>query len=257
MLEHIRHDDILELRLARPPVNAFDHHLSRTLREAILAAPNNGVRGIVLSGRPGMFSAGLDVAAVLELDAVGRMGELWREYSTLCRAIAASPVPIAAAIAGHAPAGGAVLAVFCDYRVMARSIDADKPFRIGLNETQVGLSVPPEIQTGLRRLVGAYRAERLMVAGTMLDSEEALRIGFVDELAEPDEVAPRAFAWLRALLALPPQAMTKTRAIARADVVSAFDAECGSDVDAFVRGWFGDESRATLKAVLAKLKSKA
>ncbi|MBS0514635.1 MAG: enoyl-CoA hydratase/isomerase family protein [Proteobacteria bacterium] len=252
MLEQLRHDDILELRLARPPVNAFNLDLSRALREAIEAAPDRGARGIVLCGRPGMFSAGLDVASVLELDAAGRMGELWREYSTLCRAIAASSVPIVVAIAGHAPAGGAVLATFCDYRVMARGA-----FRIGLNETQVGLSVPPEIQTGLRRLVGAYRAERLMVAGTMLDSEEALRIGFVDELAEPDEVAPRAFAWLRALLALPPQAMTKTRAIARADVVSAFDVECGSDVDAFVRGWFGDESRATLKAVLAKLKSKA
>ncbi|MBS0590018.1 MAG: enoyl-CoA hydratase/isomerase family protein [Proteobacteria bacterium] len=256
MLEHIRHDDILELRLARPPVNAFDHHLSRTLREAILAAPNNGVRGIVLSGRPGMFSAGLDVAAVLELDAVGRMGELWREYSTLCRAIAASPVPIAAAIAGHAPAGGAVLAVFCDYRVMARSIDADKPFRIGLNETQVGLSVPVEIQIGLRRLVGAHRAERLMVAGTMVEPDEALRIGLVDELSDVDNVVPRALAWLRSLLVLPPQAMSRTRNIARADLVAALDAARHDDIDAFVRDWFGDESRTTLRAVLAKLKGK-
>jgi len=251
MLEHLRHDDILELRLARPPVNAFNLELSRALSEAIIAAPDSGARGIVLCGRPGMFSAGLDVAAVLELDAAGRMAELWREYSTLCRAIAASSLPIVVAIAGHAPAGGAVLATFCDYRVMARGA-----FRIGLNETQVGLSVPPEIQTGLRRLVGAYRAERLMVAGAMVDPDEALRIGFVDELAEPDEVASRAFAWLRALLALPPQAMTKTRAIARADLVAAFDAAYRSDVDAFVRDWFGEESRTTLKAVLAKLKSK-
>ena len=251
MLEQIRHDDILELHFARPPVNAFDHHLSRALREAIEAAPGDGARGIVLSGRPGMFSAGLDVAAVLELDAAGRMAELWREYSTLCRAIAASTIPIVAAIGGHAPAGGAVLTTFCDYRVMARG-----EFRIGLNETQVGLSVPPEIQTGLRRLVGAYRAERLMVVGAMINSEEALRIGFVDELAEPDEVAPRALAWLRTLLKLPPNAMAKTRAIARADLVSAFDAAYRDDIDAFVRDWFGDESRTTLKAVLAKLKNK-
>src|SRR4029077_10517593 len=107
----------------------------------------------------------------------------------------------------------AVLATFCDYRVMARSSDPAKPFRIGLNETQVGLIVPPEIQTGLRRLAGAYRAERLMVAGAMVDSEEALRVGFVDELAEVDAVVPRALDWLRALLALPARAMTGTRAI--------------------------------------------
>ena len=251
MLDTLRHDDILELRLARPPVNAFDHHLSRALREAIEAAPGNGARGIVLSGRPGMFSAGLDVAAVLELDQAGRLAELWREYSGLCRAIAASTLPVAVAIGGHAPAGGAVLATFCDYRVMARG-----EFRIGLNETQVGLSVPPEIQTGLRRLVGAYRAERLMVAGAMVNPEEALRIGFVDELAEPDQVAPRAIAWLCALLALPPKAMTTTRATARADLVTAFDAAYRNDIESFVREWFGDESRTTLKAVLAKLKKK-
>jgi enoyl-CoA hydratase/carnithine racemase len=198
-----------------------------------------------------MFSAGLDVAAVLELDQAGLLGELWREYSGLCRAIAASKLPIVVAIGGHAPAGGAVLATFCDYRVMARG-----EFRIGLNETQVGLSVPPEIQTGLRRLVGAYRAERLMVAGAMLNPDEALRIGFVDELAEPDEVLARALTWLRALLALPPKAMATTRAIARADLVGAFDAAYRNDVEAFVRDWFGDESRTTLKAVLAKLKNK-
>jgi len=253
MLETIRHDAIVELRLARPPVNAFDAALSRELRLAVEAAAD-AARGILISGRPGMYSAGLDVAAVLQLDQAGRLGELWHEYSSLCRAIAASPIPIVAAITGHAPAGGAVLATFCDYRVMAKSADAAKPFRIGLNETQVGLTVPPEIQTGLRRLVGAYRAERLMVAGAMLDSEEALRVGFVDELAAAEDVVARALAWLRALLALPARAMSGTRAIARADLVAAFDTARSPNADEFVRGWFSDESRAVLTAVMAKLK---
>src|SRR5258707_12537095 len=257
MLETILHDAIVELRLARPPVNAFDVPLTRALREAIESAPASGARGIVLSSnRVGMFSGGLDVAAVLQLDKEGRLAELWREYSSLCRTIAASPLPIVAAITGHSPAGGAVLATFCDYRVMARGADPIKPFRIGLNETQVGLTVPPEVQTGLRRLVGAYRAERLMVAGAMPGSEEALRIGLVDELVEPDQVIARAIEWLRSLLALPPRAMSETRRIARADLIAAFDAHRSGDVDDFVRGWFGEESRATLTAVMAKLKAK-
>ena len=256
MLEIIRHDAVVELRLARPPVNAFDVVLSRTLREAIEGAPKGGARGLLISGRVGMFSGGLDVATVLQLDQGGKLADLWREYSELCRAIAASSVPVVAAITGHCPAGGAVLATFCDYRVMARSADPAKPFRIGLNETQVGLVVPAEVQTGLRRLVGAYRAERLMVAGRDGRSEEALRIGFVDELAEPEQVVSRARAWLSQLLALPPGAMSGTRRIARADLVAEFDAHRSGDVDEFVRGWFTDESRATLAGVLAKLKSK-
>jgi enoyl-CoA hydratase/carnithine racemase len=253
MLETIRHDAIVELRLARPPVNAFDTALSRELRLGVQAAAKDA-RGVVISGRPGMFSGGLDVAAVLQLDQAGQFGEMWQEYSGLCRAIAASSIPVVAAITGHSPAGGAVIATFCDYRVMARSGDPAKPFRIGLNETQVGLVVPPEIQTGLRRLVGAYRAERLMVAGAMLDSDEALRIGFVDELAVPEGVVPRALEWLQALLALPPRAMSGTRAIARADLIAAFDSMRAPDSEEFVRGWFSDESRATLAAVLAKLR---
>ena len=251
MLETLRHDAIIELRLARPPVNAFDVALSRALRVAIESAPHEGARGIMISGRVGMFSAGLDVAAVLQLDSDGKLADLWNEYAGLCRAIAASSVPIVAAITGHCPAGGAVLATFCDYRVMARGT-----FRIGLNETQVGLVVPAEVQTGLRRLVGAYRAERLMVAGAMIDSAEALRIGFVDELADPEQVVPTALAWMQQLLALPPRAMSGTRRIARADLVAAFDSFRASDVSDFVRGWFTDESRETLTAVLTRLKAK-
>ena len=68
MLETIRHDAIVELRLARPPVNALDPELVRQLRTAVESAPAQGARGLVLSGRPGMFSAGLDVPALLQLN---------------------------------------------------------------------------------------------------------------------------------------------------------------------------------------------
>src|SRR6185437_3684442 len=82
----------------------------------------------------------------------------------------------------HRP-GGAVLALFCDYRVMARGA-----YRIGLNEVQVGLTVPDCIQAALRRLVGPYRAERLLIQGTMLDADDALAAGMVDELTDVDHV---------------------------------------------------------------------
>ena len=235
MLEIIRHDAVVEY-LARPPVRPFDVVLSRTLREAIEGAPKGGARGLLISGRVGMFSRG----ARCRHGAAARPGRqarrsMARILGIVPRDCPSSRVPVVAAITGHCPAGGAVLATFCDYRVMARSADPAKPFRIGLNETQVGLVVPAEVQTGLRRLVGAYRAERLMVAGAMVDSEEALRIGFVDELAEPEQVVSRARAWLSQLLALPPGAMNGTRRIARA-IVAEFDAHRSGDVDEFVRG---------------------
>ena len=68
MLDTIRHDALVELRLARSPVNALDPQLVAALRGAIDAAPASGARAIVLSGRPGMYCAGLDVPALLQLD---------------------------------------------------------------------------------------------------------------------------------------------------------------------------------------------
>jgi 3,2-trans-enoyl-CoA isomerase len=250
MLDQIRHDDILELRLARPPVNALDAGLIRALRDAIEAAPREGARGIILSGRSGMFSGGLDVPSLLQLDRDG-MAQLWRDLFSTCAALARSPIPSVAAITGHSPAGGAVLSIFCDYRIMARGA-----YRIGLNEVQVGLFVPEPIQRGLRRLVGNYRAERLMVAGAMVESEQALATGFVDELVDVDHVVARAQLWLSELLALPPRAMSETRRVARADLADSFADVASLDVTEFVDGWFGEESQRVLQALVAKLKAK-
>src|SRR5690606_37189955 len=185
------------LRLARAPVNALDPALCDALAGAIETAVAGGARGLLLSGGPKVFSAGLDVPHLLALDAPA-LRAAWESFFHAARALAGSPVPVVAAINGHAPAGGCVLALCCDYRVMAAGA-----YRIGLNETQVGLVAPEGIQSLMRRVVGAHRAERLLVAGEMVDARRALDIGLVDELAGIDEVPTRALAWLRALLALP------------------------------------------------------
>lgn len=250
MLEAIRHDDIHEIRLARPPVNALDPTLVHALRKAVDAAPREGARGIVLSGRPGMFSAGLDVPVLLT---IGRdhLRVFWNDFFGLCAAIARSPIPVVAAITGHAPAGGAVLAIMCDYRVMA-----DGAFKIGLNETQVGLAVPEVIQAALRRLLGAYRAERLMVAGSMIEAAEAEAVGFVDELVAPDLVVARSIAWLGDLLKLPPHAMSGTRRLARADFAALFADPDALRVEDVLDQWFAPEAQGVLQALVARLKSK-
>lgn len=253
MLETHRHGAIVELRLARPPVNALDPQLVHQLRTAIESAPALGARGVVLSGKNGMFSAGLDVPVLLQLNRKELIA-FFSDFFGLCGAIASSEVPVVAAITGHSPAGGAVLGIFCDYRVMARSTDAAKPFRIGLNEVQVGLSVPVPIQAGLQRLIGAYRAERLMVAGAMLDSEQAPAVGMVDELAETERVVPRALEWLRDVMKLPPLAMLGTRHIARRDLAAVFENPTSFALDEFADAWFGSETQASLKALVAKLK---
>ncbi len=251
MIELHTHGPIHEIRMARPPVNALDPALLQAVRAAVEAAPGKGARGIVLSGAQGVFSGGMDVPYLMAQEPAG-MRQAWEDFFAACLALAKSPVPVVAAIGGHAPAGGCVLALCCDYRVMARSPDPAKPFRIGLNEVQVGLAVPEGIQMLLRRLVGPRRAERLMVAGAMVPARRAFAIGMVDELADLANVTSTAIGWLSGLLALPSSPMLRTRALARADVVEALTHHV--HLDRFLDVWDEPDTRNTLLALVAKLK---
>lgn len=249
MLEQRRHGDILELHLARPPVNALNRELLSRLREAIdAAADDDGVAAVVVSGNDKVFSGGMDVPELMSLDRAD-LEASWRAFFAVCETLARSPLLSVAAITGHNPAGGAVISLFCDYRVMAHG-----PFRIGLNETQVGLAVPECIQYALRRVVGAHRAERLLVAGEMVDAATAHAIGFVDQLAEPGKVVEAAIGWLRTHLALPRQAVLETRRIARADLVDAVSDPRRLNLEGFLEAWYRDHTQAVLRAVVQKLR---
>ncbi|MCA1779663.1 MAG: enoyl-CoA hydratase/isomerase family protein [Xanthomonadaceae bacterium] len=251
MLEiHNHGDGVRELRLARPPVNALNPEMLETLLEAVQSAQTDGTRAALLSGTAGLFSAGLDVPELLRLDRAG-IKNFWTTLFALLAALARSPIPIATAITGHSPAGGTVIAMFSDYRVQA-----DGDYKLGLNEVQVGLVVPPVIHRALVRLIGAYPAERHLVAGQMISVQHALEIGLVDELQPAEQTIGRAIQWCRAQLALPQHAMLATRALCRADLGALFDDPQALDIDGFADFWLRDETQATLKAMVEKLKKK-
>jgi Delta3-Delta2-enoyl-CoA isomerase len=245
------HGPVRELRLNRPPVNALTTELLSQLREAVERAPKEGARAIVISGASGMFSAGLDVRLLIGLDREG-ITRLWHELYALMRALAASTVPVAAAVTGHAPAGGTVIALWCDWRVAPQG-----DYRIGLNEVQVGIPLPPVILRALQRQVGAREAERLAVGGLIVSMEEALRAGLVDELAPPEQVVERAVAWCRGLLTVPPEAMRETRRRARADLVELFEQGADEEMRSVVEAWWSAETQSTLKAIVERLTKKA
>lgn len=250
MLERIEHGEVLEIRFDRAPVNALSPEFVQALIETLTQAPRDGARAIVLSGRPGMFSAGLDVPALLALDQAA-MQEFWRHFFGLLGAIASSPVPVAAAITGHSPAGGAVLSLYCDYRVMAEG-----DYRIGVNEVQVGLPLPPIIHAALLRQVGPRQAERLGVSGQLLDPADALGVGLVDRIMPVEQVVADAVGWCNQLLRLPPDAMRLTRYLARGDLVELFKHVGENDYRQMNQAWFSGETQATMKALVEQLKKK-
>jgi Delta3-Delta2-enoyl-CoA isomerase len=241
------HGDVREVRMSRPPVNALSTELLGALREAIERAPAEGARAVVVSGGPGMFTAGLDIPLLIGLDREG-IAKLWRELYGTMRALACSPIPVVAAITGHAPAGGTVIAVYCDWRVAARG-----DFKMGLSEVQVGIPLPPMIFKALRRQVGAREAERMAVGGLVLSPEQAMSAGLVDEVVAVEEVVERAVVWCRGLLALPSDAMLATRRLARADLAELFEGGSEEELRAVVDNWWSPETQNVLKALVKRL----
>jgi len=222
MIELIRHGDIHEIRLARAPVNALNFDLLDALVGAVESAAADGADGILLSGGSKVFSGGLDVS-YLRGCSPAELKACWSRFFDAARALAKSPVPM-----------------------------AEGPFRIGLNETQVGLVVPDAIQYLMRRIVGAHRAERLVVAGAMIESAQAHAIGLVDALAPQEQVRETALAWLQATAALPQGPLRVTRGIARADIIQALDSFGAADLETFVQGWYSEETQRVLHGLFAR-----
>lgn len=250
MLNIIDHGPVREIRLDRPPVNALNPELVDQITAELNRAAAES-EAVILSGREGMFSAGLDVPALLQLDR-NAMGAFWNSFIGLLETVARMPIPTVAALTGHSPAGGAVISLFCDYRVMT-----DGRYKVGLNETQVGLMLPASIHGALVRLVGAHTAERLIVSGALMSPEQALMAGFIDAVAEDHEATMQeALNWCQAHLALPRHAMLGNRKRMRASLTSLFDGDGVEAEQEFIGAWFSDDTQATLKALVASLGKK-
>lgn len=247
MPETIQHDAILEIRLNRPPANALDPATVANLTRLLREAPAGGSQAVVLSGAPRMFSAGLDVPLLQKLTRV-ELTHFWESFFALLRALAECKLPIAAALTGHAPAGGTALAVFCDHRVMSEG-----DFKLGLNEVRVGLPLPRPIHVAFERLCGERIASEYAMEGKLVTGAQALAIGLVDELAPNDEVVGRAVAWCRGVLQLPAQAMLQTRSFARRRLVAAFD-HATQDAAEMSHVWHAPEAQAAIARLLQQLR---
>jgi enoyl-CoA hydratase/carnithine racemase len=250
MIDVIEHGSVRELNMNRPPVNALDPGLLGEICEQVRSAADDGCRAIVMSGREGVFSAGLDIPVLLGLDD-DEMRDAVQVFFEAMEVVATSPIPIAAAITGHSPAGGAVFSIFCDWRVMA-----DGKFAFGFNEVAVGITVPSIVHAAIERAAGARCAELMSVTGRMVGPREAMAMGLIDWVAEPGQVVATAVEFCEELLALPQRAMMQTRTMARTELVELVRRDRQRDGDFFFSEWKRPETQKELHKLVERLKKR-
>lgn len=199
---------------------------------------------ILLTGAGDCFSAGLNLKEVATLDVPGMVGFL-DQLAEVCEGIYNHPAPTVALVAGHAIAGGCVLAQCCDYRVIARS---DRT-RMGLNEVAIGLRFPPSILRIVTQRIPRRFHEQVLLGAGLHAPDSALALGLVDEVS--DDAAVVAHAKLAELAKHPAVAYAHTKADIRGDV-SMDAAERARFIEEVVPVWTSPAVKAAVLAVLKR-----
>lgn len=198
--------DVAVLRLAHGKANAMDTELCRELAARLEDAELGGAKAVVLTGRDGMFSAGVDLRRI-QSGGAAYVREFLPALSDAFLAVFGFPGPVVAAMTGHAIAGGAVLAAACDRRVLNA-----RQGRVGVTELLVGVPFPLVALEILRCAYGTQRLAGLTFLGQTYAGEDALARGLVDELAEPDAVVSTAIDTATRLAAVPAETFRHTKA---------------------------------------------
>jgi enoyl-CoA hydratase len=178
-----RDDGVAVLRLERPKVNALSRAMLGQLRAAADELTADPPGAVVVHGGERLFSAGAEIS---EFGGPEEAREIGRSFRDALGAVAAIPRFTIAAITGVALGGGCELALACDWRICADNA------RIGQPEVLLGIIPGGGGTQRLPRLVGAAKAKEIMITGRQVRSEEALRIGLVDEVVPAAEVVERA-----------------------------------------------------------------
>jgi enoyl-CoA hydratase len=239
------------LRLDKARGNAIDEPLVEELaRAAADVARDDGVRGVLLaSAHPRLFCPGLDLVALADYDRPS-MERFMNAFAVAVWALYGLPKPVVAAVGGAAVAGGCILALAADHRVLRRGAP------IGLNEVKVGVALPWTATRLLRATVRPNALSRIALLGRNFTDAEALEVGLADELAEAEGFEAACLSRLEEYAEKDPLALATTKAWLREGVLVEMMAHEAERVKGFLDGWFSADTRERIRATVASLRSR-
>ncbi len=240
------HGEIAVLRLDTGKANAIN--------PAMLAALDAGIdafdaKALVITGVKNAFCAGLDLPTLFAFDRAEIRAHMENFERVLLR-VFTCPRPVVAALNGHAIAGGCVLAMQADYRVLAE----EEHFRMGLNETALAVGLPALVIETLRCLLPPTSFLQGALTGALHGPEEALMLGFVEELAPQAAVEDRALAQAERLAEVPAPAYAQVKRDLRAPAVERIRAHGPEILDRWLDTWFSPEARALVGGIVERLR---
>jgi enoyl-CoA hydratase len=240
------------LRMDKARGNAIDEPFAEDMVAATRTlAEDDQVHGILLaSGHPKLFCPGLDLVTLYQYDRPS-MARFMGKFHAAVFALFALRKPMVAAIAGHAVAGGCVLALTADHRILRRGS------QIGLNEVRVGLPLPWSVALLLRAAVPPTSLSRVALLGENFADDEARTIGLVHEVREAEGFEAACVARAQEFAEKDRTAVGTTKAYLRAAALAEMHVREETLQAEFLDSWFSPAGREKIGQTVEALAKKA
>lgn len=240
------------VQMNRGKVNAINHEMVNELSEVFNILENDPeVKGVILTGQPHYFSAGLDLIELYRYDEK-QIQEFFTAFGGLYLQLVQFKKPFISAITGHSPAGGCVLAVTSDNRFMAEG----DTYVIGLNEVAVNIQISQNLTEIYAFWMGDGLAHRYIMEGKLLNGKEALAAGLVDELVPLDKVLERSEKQMKHYLKANQEILINTKKKLRKHLWDKLDLNAENSLKEATILWWKPEIRSKMKAYVESFTNK-
>lgn len=244
-------DHLALITLDRGRSNALNREMITELNDMLNSiASDQNIAGAIITGKENFFSAGLDLIELYNYSEA-EAESFWHLFLDFTANITSFRKPLVAAINGHSPAGGCVIALACDYRIMAEGKSI-----IGLNEVPVGIIVPNSIFHLYAFWIGSAQASRNLLEGKLFTPEEALQVGLVDELVNPESILTAAERRIRKYMGMERNTWEQSKLNIRKDLIAATRANQDEALALMLKQWWAPTTRNILKTIIDNLQKK-
>ena len=219
MLSYSLHDKVAVIGLDDGKANAVGHGFVDAMTEGLDRAEKEAA-AVVLTGREGVFSAGFDLKEMAK--GAKEQAALVNRGAAMLLRLFSFPQPVVAASAGHAIAAGALVLLAADTRLGAAG-----DFKYGLNETAIGMSLPPfGMEMAKCRLSKRYQTQAIIQA-QLFDPQAAQQVGYLDQVVAAEALKATALQQAAELAELPNEAYANTKLDARQAFIERISASLG------------------------------
>ncbi|SFG60595.1 enoyl-CoA hydratase/isomerase family protein [Pedobacter insulae] len=244
-------DRLAIITLSRGKSNALNREMIIELTDMLKnIEDDSNIGGAIITGKENFFSAGLDL---IELYAYNEeeAKSFWHLFLNFAAKITSFKKPLVCAINGHSPAGGCVIALACDARVMSEG-----KYIIGLNEVAVGIIVPNSIFNLYSFWIGEANAARSLLEGKLFNPDEALVIGLIDEVVKQESILTAAERKARKYMAFEGNTWQQSKLNIRKDLIAITNADQSATLEIMLKQWWSPSTRAILKTIIDSLQRK-